>query len=60
MKMLNRQINNGNLTIVEIISSNFKAKPNGIILKLDFEKVFDSVNWELISPLTTLGKRLLE
>ena len=46
--MQGRQISDGILLVSEIISSMRSKKCNGVILKLDFEKAFDSVNWDFL------------
>ncbi|WOH08313.1 hypothetical protein DCAR_0727751 [Daucus carota subsp. sativus] len=46
--MQGRQISDGILLVSEIIGSMKKKKCQGIILKLDFEKAFDSVNWDFL------------
>ncbi|XP_017256437.1 uncharacterized protein LOC108225996 [Daucus carota subsp. sativus] len=43
--MQGRQISDGILLVSEIIGSMKRKKCAGVILKLDFEKAFDSVNW---------------
>lgn len=43
-----RQISEGILITNEIIHSIKKKQVEGIILKLDFEKAFDSVDWDFL------------
>ncbi|XP_028077559.1 uncharacterized protein LOC114279501 [Camellia sinensis] len=49
-----RHILDGVLIANEVVDGWHKAKNKGIILKLDFEKAYDSLNWEFLLPM--LGK----
>ena len=43
-----RNIMNGVLALHEILHETKKRKESGLVLKLDFEKVYDKVNWNLL------------
>ena len=43
-----RNIMNGVLVLHEILHETKKRKESGLVLKLDFEKVYDKVNWNLL------------
>jgi hypothetical protein len=46
--MKGRNIMNGVLALHEILHETKRRKEKGIILKLDFEKAYDKVNWEFL------------
>lgn len=46
--MQGRNISDGIIITSEIIHSMRRHKTKGVILKLDFEKAFDTVNWEFL------------
>ncbi|XP_017245327.1 uncharacterized protein LOC108216978 [Daucus carota subsp. sativus] len=46
--MHGRQISDGILLVSEIIGSLKRNRCQGVIIKLDFEKAFDSVNWNFL------------
>ncbi|KAK1692879.1 hypothetical protein QYE76_009576 [Lolium multiflorum] len=43
-----RNILDGPLTLLEIIHDLRRRKHNGVLLKLDFEKAYDRVNWDFL------------
>lgn len=53
--MKNRNIMSGIMCMHEIVHETKRRKEIGIILKLDFEKIYDKVNWNLL--FTCLEKR---
>jgi hypothetical protein len=46
--MKNRNIMTGIVRMYEIIHETKRRRETGIVLKLDFEKVYDMVNWKLL------------
>ncbi|KAK1697110.1 hypothetical protein QYE76_013807 [Lolium multiflorum] len=44
-----RNILDGSLALIEIVHELRKKKLGGILLKLDFEKAYDRVNWEFLT-----------
>jgi hypothetical protein len=46
--MKNRNITSGIMCLHEILHETKRRNETGIILKLDFEKAYDKVNWKLL------------
>ncbi|RVW31726.1 LINE-1 retrotransposable element ORF2 protein [Vitis vinifera] len=56
--LANRQILDAALIANEAVDSRLKVNIPGLLLKLDFEKVFDHVNWDcLVSVMSKMGFR---